>query len=1013
MAGDTNGPTFQQWVGTYTTSTSSKSSRFSPLELKSDGTLLIAGQTVDFIFSGGESSISIGRFTLQGENGPEEVVGAKLNLKHEDARAKFTGSITAGQSGPVNFYGEQPTRELAIPNFWSDVKMSTAIHDGHLHVVGAMSVYDSYRGRMVLHRQFPLDRLTVAGDDVVTWSATPLSDAKHWSKELWQGDYWKNLPISGATDFTDDMIWGLKEAGTFGTYKWASSPRDEFGNYTNADITSLVSIGGKLYCFYTFSDSAKMSLRARRFTAKPGRNDGVWGEEMILFEPEDDTGQDSLLFHTGAVSVVAFNETQILVSACGTGDEANGWNNGPGYGQLMFYLFDISNTNNTSDGKGWAALSRRWVDVNKEVDFYLKAKKWPLENRTGAGLTIDADWFVSAVKGDKPGELVPVYRLAVNFGVSSNDAVANQHTKFTWQCHIPLEVEDAEGVSAGDIALKTNPWGKDRITAFSDQDGMHSSLKKDASGRLQYLSYFDQKTFSPDYTRTDQPVSAANHWGSANPTDKIDYYGTDDNTKPFNTFYTFSAGMTTEFETPGVNREGEKTTFPASYYPILEFICYGNNKIQLHDYGSIRMISDHNDIKQKNKNHKVYQIGGYFDGPVPFPLQNFVNVENLTGDVAEVATFEYGNAKETSQASSTESTWNVGMEADGRASEGVMLGFKASYEYEDITKKENEKASERESSLFIRASVSNPKPYKEPEAEADAAATTLTAKFFVTGFQFANRWGKITSDGLSKDPAQSPKLGRVLARTQSDTDRGGVSFEASLVTKGDLESYTAEAIDAKMGKHYVRDVICKNAYVFEGGQPYLMYTWTHGNMTIESSREMQKSFTSHEWSHGGEAYAGLTGGVGAKIFGMGFEYEFSVMAGGGYKREWSEESLTEAKWTIGADASEFDVPRPRPLEDGGDPDGVVEYSFRAYFLPVPTKPSTLPTNQWAKDLQDMLPEEPERGYTFTKDQVDTGFGCWRIFFLVTSINYREGSKKPNYTLPSDLEDVQSVYDDGP
>lgn len=1008
MTNRDNGPTFQQWVGLYETTTSFEATSFSPLELRADGTLLISGREVDYTFNGDDSSISAAQFTLEEAHRTLTVPKTEITFGHQDGCAVFTGNIQANPAEGVQKYtGKQKSRELVIPAFISDVKMSMALYHNDLHVVGAVRI-DPYRTHLIVHRKFPLHLLNTEEGDETQWSAAALSDPKHWSKELWQPEVWPAVPAL-APDFKPSSVHWFRVGGNTPDY-YASSPRNESGYLTNADITSLVSIGDALYCFYTYSDTAEMSLRARKFTVNDNAKTGQWGEGIILCEPQDDSGQAKLLCHTGAVSAVPFGTTQILVAACGTGDTRTGDNYGPGYGNLMFYLFDISDLNNANDGKGWAALSRRWIDVNTEVDFFLGKQEWPLENRSGAGYTIDADWILTTKPGSEPDTdtLVPEYHLAISFGISTSDPAKNQHVNFTWQSHIPLAFDESTTDAAGAGKLKDNPWGKGRITAFSNQDGKRSSLKKDASGRLQSFTDFQQKSFAPGYTRTNEAPSRINRWGEQGPTNKIDYYGTDDYTKPFNLFYTYLPGKKT-VETPGVNLEGKPAKFNATEYPILEFICYGQDKIQLHDYGSIRMVSDKHDIKQKDSMRPVYQIGGYFDGPVPFPVQNYAGVKNLTGNTAQVAAFEYGQSEKDEIKNSTESTWSIGLESELKWTKGLGLGFKASYEYEDITKDEKEVVSELEKTLTVDAKVRNPEPYKDPEAEGTGIARALSAQFYVSGFQFVDRWGSITSDGLSKDPADSPKLGRVLARMQSAPGQGTVAFESTLFTPGELESYTAEAIDAKMGENYVRDTICKNAYVFEGDQPYLEYTWNHGNPEVETARQMTKSFTAHEWSHGGKLYAGLAGGEEVSIFGFGQEVEFSVLAGGGYKREWSSEALKEVAWTIGAEAKDFNIPMPLEADEGGDPNGVVEYSFRAYFLPVPSKPSTLPPNQWAMELKDRLPDKEHGDFKFTKDRIDTGFGCWRIFFLVTSIQYRKGASKPDYTLPSDLDDVTSVY----
>lgn len=1006
MSNSRNGPLFNQWMGTYECKYGSDSDFFSPLVINIDNTITVGGVPVDYNFEQQTQILYLKQFTLTKGGRTLTSPQAELQFSFVKGQATFKGKIQADpSSGFLSYWGSREREESSIPEFYSHGKMSTAVYNGQLHVIGTAFYHDSSRGRVILHRSFPLDSLVPDAEDKTEPYIHAIKNGTLWSTEQYQGIYG---PAKGDFDLR------YLKAPNFP--HWASSPRDESGAITRGDATCLVATTDGMWLFYTFSDGGNMSLQARKYVGKPHSNEGTWGEVIKLYEPAEVRKAGPLLENTGAVSAVLFGNSQILVTCCGTGDTGTGGTGGPTYGKMMCYLFDTGDTTNSGDGKGWAALSKKWFDLNTDAEFYLQTEKWPLENRTGAGVSIDSDWIVSAVPQGEKKTAELAYFLAISFSVTSSNSGQNQHTNFKWQTLIPLDTQESE--DSLPVRLKTAPWASDKLTAFSDQTPRQSAYKRDPSGRLQsFMAYDTDHTFAPIYTATSPLPSKDNQWGSTYPTDKIDVYVSQTNTPPTNEFYLYPKGKHT-VQTPAQIKgqdAAKRTMVEATEYPVLEFICYGWCGIQLHHYGAIRLTKDTQYAISKDREVPIYQVGGYFDGPIPFPKQNYKGVKNLTGDTEEIGTFRYGVETEKAATKATETGSKLTIESDGKTTEGLGPSYEVAFDYKTAQKDETENASEIKSYLPNQCGISNPAPYDEPEAEGVGNATLLAAELQMSGFQFANRWGELITDSLSSDKAQSAKLGSVLVRMQQPQLQSMSTFESELVTKGDLESYTAEKINAKMkaagydGDNYVKDIICKNAYVFENGQSFLEYTWSNKQLSGQEAGSMKKTFTEHSWSVGFEGKIGISGGGGIDFFGIGEEFEFNAMIGGGYEREWTEEDLTSVKWTVGVEEN-FALRMPLAVDKGGSPDGVTLYSFRAYFLPVPRSPSTLPTNQWTTDLQAILPEKKSGETNITKQNIDTGSGCWRIAFLVTKIDYREGSSKTDYAMPSELEHVKSVYE---
>ena len=191
-----------------------------------------------------------------------------------------------------------------------------------------------------------------------------------------------------------------------------------------------------------------------------------------------------------------------------------------------------------------------------------------------------------------------------------------------------------------------------------------------------------------------------------------------------------------------------------------------------------------------------------------------------------------------------------------------------------------------------------------------------------------------------------------------------------------------------------------------GDQPYLLYTWTEGNASNASFEQFRSQFLEQSWEFNSSVYAGVSFAVGINFFGIGEELDGQFLAGGTYSKSHSTAEDKSSKWGLEIEGNEWG-----PLHNPENENSVKSYSFRAYFLPVPQKPSILPKTYWAEELRANLPDKvtsKNPKAELTKPMVDPGSGCWRIAFVVTEIRYYEGRSDEDYTYDQ-TGDPLSVY----
>lgn len=444
----------------------------------------------------------------------------------------------------------------------------------------------------------------------------------------------------------------------------------------------------------------------------------------------------------------------------------------------------------------------------------------------------------------------------------------------------------------------------------------------------------------------------------------------------------------------------------AKNYPVYEFVFYGEYpKCQVNRVGTIQSVSDPEDNLRSPKIdpiHPRFIIGGIFNGPIPFPIVNYENIdpgssENIAGSIT------YGRHNKDIKGRSAERSLSIGLEAEGKTTEGVGIAFEASFHKGMGSVQEDSAETDFVSNITQEAPVSFDLEKKNPKAVPDGIIRVLAAILKVTAFSYRDIYG-VSIDSTSDNQSGSMKAGSIQIGLM---DTGNLlSFDPYNVTPGDLESYMPEAINAKMkalgykGKalgyaddnNYFGDVICQNALPI-GNSDYMEMTWLKSSKNSSNFSQINTSYKETNWSFDASMYAGLSGGGGFDLFWLGEKFELSVLAGAELSRDYSKSEETETEW--GIEISDSWGPSTNEALDA-----VKKYIFRIYFLPVPCAPSLLPPTYWTTELLDNLPADSK-----TKNQIDDKSACWRIFYAVKEIEYNNG----NVSSYNGLLDKPSVY----
>ncbi|MEI6412136.1 MAG: hypothetical protein WCR52_22280 [Bacteroidota bacterium] len=454
-------------------------------------------------------------------------------------------------------------------------------------------------------------------------------------------------------------------------------------------------------------------------------------------------------------------------------------------------------------------------------------------------------------------------------------------------------------------------------------------------------------------------------------------------------------------------------------YPVYEFVFYGEYpKCQVKRLATIQTVTDPEDNQRivnlqpsKDNPTPVYIAGGIMNGPIPFPLENYKSFNPGDSDVS-AGTLTYGTDSSTITGRKVEKSLSIGFEEEFKTTKGIGPAYKISFHAGMGSVNENTTEFEIVKNLTQKADITfDTGQLNNPVCETLGGVKKLSATMQITAYSYLDNYGPSI---ISTGPNQSKSgMGGGSIQIGYKDDGDFLTFEPFDVTRGDLASYMPQAINKRMveeygykgskygynGDNYFGDVICQNALPM-GDMDYLEMVWDKSLQSTQSFTEIKTSFQESNWKYDGSVYAGVSGGAGFELFGIGEEIEASFLIGADISRDYSVSQETETKW--GIEISEEWGPK-EPGQNAG-PKSVEHYVFRIYFLPAPTSPSILPANHWIQELFDYLPA----GNDLTP-QLDKNSACWKIVYVVTEIQYKDGTILRYPEVGETSLDKHSVY----
>lgn len=727
--------------------------------------------------------------------------------------------------------------------------------------------------------------------------------------------------------------------------------------------SSAASMPDGLYAFWhhfqfgDFSDSS--DLRA-------SRNSGAgWGHTIMLLESDGKTSPNPLMSGSRFDGISGFAD----VSVTGLGDNfiiytcAQATSATNSQGGIFLAIYDTTKIDPNQNT--WTADWHTYLGT-EQMQFYDQGvgSSGTIELKFGnTGVNVYTDWFSAVgVNGQLDLYLVISYLPQQPSSPISYNFVGAM-------IYLPITVtEGADSVIASVSITPPTTLPCIETIDLSALPIFAAPVIRDPAGRIriydlenQWAGYYSTaqypQLFFPGLPLTSQKDQFTTPSGL--------------NIRPSALFYVFTPGAS---QTP-VN--GAQGIVQATDYPVYEFVFY--NQCQVNCFGTIRVIPNCSILTPKPDTTNV--IAGIIDGPIPLPAENYQGYEFGEGHI-DSGDITYGTTDTTTNSRQVSNSGTVGIESSGE----VTTGVGAAWDYSMNGGMGSVTGSTEQTSFsynmpqnaFVDEPVGNGPGIVNPFGSLQKVAAQINA----TAYRFFDQNGNLVTDATTKEAGQAPKLATVLATL---TQPSILSYTPYSITPGDLTSYTPQAWNTKMqslgytdSENYYGEVICTNAYPFAPGEPYLNFSWSEGDSTVESFTQFNSSFTEQSWTFDMNFYAGVSAGGGFDLFGLGEDAQAKIMGGLTYSHEYTRTENEETDWGISLSANWG------PPNVNTAPNPVINYEFRLFFLPVPAAPSTLPANYWTKELKEYMPV----GSDTSASSIDPNSSCWRIVFVVTSITYK-------------------------
>lgn len=387
-------------------------------------------------------------------------------------------------------------------------------------------------------------------------------------------------------------------------------------------------------------------------------------------------------------------------------------------------------------------------------------------------------------------------------------------------------------------------------------------------------------------------------------------------------------------------------------------------------FGRLQRVPDVSMLNTTSTN--IVTLQGMFDGPFPMPIQNIAPYIGTTDTYADVG---YGTMQQKETYRTSDESVSIGVKTSLKTTRGVGLGIEASMQQGWGWETQDGNATVSIYDIKQNVEVVNSDP---PTIVSNATAFGTAMQFLANVYRFLipdpNSAGAyiVAPDACLWAQIWAAPIGRLA-----------LPYEPYSVTPGDITSYTEEAWNSTMIKHgypgwdYFNDVIVANAYTFPSrGRRFIEIPMAVATAP-RAAEELQTShFTETRWTFNGSVYAGMSGGGGVDIFGLGEEIQLEVLAGVSRSVNSSKSSKTETKWGITVDRIYF--PAFAPKGDASGVVGVKSFTVRLFFLPA--------SPRWTEELRAIRPELAPR--------IDPRSEPWRIAYLVTAYTLTDGTHYP-------------------
>lgn len=715
---------------------------------------------------------------------------------------------------------------------------------------------------------------------------------------------------------------------------------------------ALVSFAGAMFCFINSAGTLTASTLS---LSDDSSSSGTWSKPISLLEADGKTAPDGSRSVYSDVSATTVGEN-IIIFACALASSSS--NPTPGTFVAVYDTRDIQ-----TSGNKWPA---KWHD-------YLPLP--PMNPGTLGHVSVE--WFSTVAPTGKDTD-PPAYYVTV---LAQSDAGPDV-TESTQVSYYSMTLGETKG---NQISVKLARTSSETVGTT----WFYANLLRDPAGRPRcWIRKLNTPAREADFEAFLLQLTPGAQGGGMqlNATGESINAGPHNNlVMPCSLFYVFNDGQS------ATTANGK----PATQYPVYEFVFYGlKGQCQVNRCGTIQVIPDFSVRKtQEHLKIPLNVICGIIDGPIPVPLENYKNFNPGPGQT-NAGSMIYGVQKSKDSSHKVSSQLSLGFETQGKATKGVGAAW-------DISLKGGIGHVEGDSSgtttsydLAIKGLITTALDNDDPSIVPDGVLRGVGVQFSVTAFRYLDNFGPDV-DSTDDSPTDGVKAATFSTSMVNQTV---LNFTPYMVKPGVLESYTPEAINARMKSlgyadtdNYFGDVITKNAYPFaDPHQPFLGYSWSKDGASGEAFSEWAATFQESSWHLDLHIYGGVSGGTGANIFGLGEEFQWEVMAGVDYSHDSITDLDKKSGWSVGL-GDTWGPPFRSDL-----PESVSAYDFRVYLLPVPVDPSPLTKTYWTAELIAQT----------KRTDLDGNSGCWRIVYVVTKIEHVDGSKPYRY---DGKLDVPTVY----